>query len=148
MDNFGRENFILDLIAVDMAKIASDMDIANTFNTYFCSIAELQNIPESVEQKDLESFLLDLFKSSNLVVSSCDLVAVQRLGKYSPIKSRNVIVRFLNRSKAYFCLKNTKDLNKSSNNVYKRIFITENLCPTNRAIFNCLYKLKKEEKKS
>ena len=93
---------------------------------------ELQNIPESVEQEDLENFVLDLFKSINLEVSSYDFVAMHWIGKYYPIKSRNVIVRFLNRSKAYFCLKNAKDLNKSSNKIYKRIFITENLCPTQK----------------
>ena len=30
-------------------------------------------------------------------------------------------------------------------NQYKKIFITENLCPTNKKIFNALYKLKKSK---
>ena len=30
------------------------------------------------------------------------------------------------------------------NSIYKKIYITENLCPTYRKIFNRLYKLKKE----
>ena len=57
---------------------------------------ELQNIPESIEQKDLENFVLDLFKSIKLEVSSYDLVALHRLGKSSPRKSRNVSIKFLN----------------------------------------------------
>ena len=57
-----------------------------------------------------------------------------------------MIVRFVNRKFAYSALEKSKNLNKSNNKEYKRIFITENLCPTNRIIFNHLYKLKKESK--
>ena len=85
---------------------------------------ELQNVPESVEQKDFESFILVVFKSIDVDVSSYDLVAVHRIGKLSSHR-RNVIVRFVI-------------------SIYKNICITENLCPTYRKIFNRLYKLKKE----
>ena len=88
---------------------------------------ELQNIPESVVQDDLEKFVVNLFKEIKLDISSYDLVAVHWLGKPSSRKSRNVIARFLNRKSAFTCLLNTKLLNKSSNLMYKKIFITENL---------------------
>ena len=106
---------------------------------------ELQNIPESVVQDDLEKFVINLFKEIKLDISSYDLVAVHQLGKTSSRKSRNVIVRFLNRKSAFACLLNAKLLNKSSNLMYKKIFITENLCPINKKIFNRLYKMKKEK---
>ena len=107
---------------------------------------ELQHIPESVEQKDLEKFVLNLLKSINIDIASYDLVAVHRLGQRSPQKTRTVIVRFVNRKSAYLCLYNAKFLNKSLNLTYKKIFITENLCPTNKKLFNRLYKLKKEKR--
>ena len=62
---------------------------------------ELQNILESVELKDLENFVLDLFKSIKLEVSSYDLVAVHRLGKPSLRKSKNA-------SKAYISVYKTQ----------------------------------------
>ena len=105
---------------------------------------ELQNVPESVVQKDFENFVLDVFKPIDVDVCSYDLVAVHRIGKISSRRGRNVIVRFVNRKKAYACRENSKQLNSSSNILYKKIYITENLCPTYRNIFNRLYKLKKE----
>ena len=105
---------------------------------------ELQNVPESVVQRDLEKFVLDVFKSIDVDVCSYDLVAVHRIGKISSRRGRNVIVRFVNRKKAYACRENSKRLITSSNILYKKIYITENLCPTYRNIFNRLYKLKKE----
>ena len=104
---------------------------------------ELQNIPESVVQEDLEKFVINLYKEIKLDISSYDLVAVHQLGKPSSRKSRNAIVRYLNRTSAFSCLLNAKLLNKSSNLMYKKIFITENLCPINKKIFNRLYKMKK-----
>ena len=77
-------------------------------------------------------------------MSSNDLVAVHRIGKFPSHRGRNVIVRFVNRKKAYSCRENVKRLNNSSNSIYKKNYITENLCPTHRKIFNRLYKLKKE----
>ena len=107
---------------------------------------EMQHIPESVEQKDLEMYVIELLKSIKVDISSYDLVAVHRLGKQSPRETRVVIVGFVNRKSAYACLHNARELNKSLNSTYKKIFITENLCPTNKNIFNRLYKLKKEKR--
>ena len=81
-----------------------------------------------------------------VVVQSYGIVAVHRLGKSTVDKNRSVIVRFLNRKHAYSCLKNSKKLSTSSNASMKKIFITENLCPSNKNLFNYLYKLKKDSK--
>ena len=61
---------------------------------------EMQQIPESVEQKDLEMYVIELLKSIKVDISSYDLVAVHRLGKQSPHKTRVIIVRFVNRKSA------------------------------------------------
>ena len=68
----------------------------------------MKHIPESVEQKVLEMYVIELLKSIKVDISSCDLVAVHRLGKQSPRKTRVVIVRFVNRKSAYACLHNAR----------------------------------------
>ena len=103
---------------------------------------EIKNIPEKINQSNLENQVLKLCESIGVKLQSYDLVAVHRIGKFFHGKNRNVIVRFVNRKNAFSCLKNNKYLAKS--NTYKNIYITENLCPTNKKIFNYLYKLKKE----
>ena len=104
---------------------------------------EISKIPEKIKQNELELYVLNIFASIGIKLSSYDIVAVHRLGKYHPDKTRNVIVRFINRKNAYKCLRNSKELAKT---IYKKLFISENLCPSNRKIFNYLYKRKKDSK--
>ena len=81
----------------------------NELNQYSrCENIEFQNIPESVEQKDLVTFVIQLFKSITVEVSSYNLVAAHRLGKQSLHGNRSLIVRFLNRKTVYSCLRNEK----------------------------------------
>ena len=104
---------------------------------------EFCNISENIRQRDLEPFILKMLNSVNINVNSYDIVAVHRLGKYINGKTRNVIVRFVNRKNSYKCFgigKKLKSINEYKN---KRIYTIENLCPTNKRIFNALYKLKK-----
>ena len=104
---------------------------------------ELCNIPENIPQKNLEIYVLKVLESIGVNLNSYDLVAVHRVGKYLNNKNRNVIIRFLNRKNAYHCMRVGNNLKKSKNIEYKHLYITENLCPTNKKIFNYLYKLKK-----
>ena len=53
-----------------------------------------------------------------------------------------MIVRFVNRKKAISCLKNRRKL-KNSNN-YKELYISENLCPAYKSIYDKCYKMKKD----
>ena len=106
---------------------------------------ELQNISENIKQHNIESYVLKIFESIGIKIQSYDLVAVHRIGKFVHGKHRNVIVRFINSKNAFTCLKNCKNLKKSITPEYKNIYITENLCPTNKKLFNYLYKLKKEK---
>ena len=102
---------------------------------------EIRNIPEIVKDDALEDHCLKVFKLLNLDVTSYDIVAVHRTGKFSRGRNRPVIIRFVNRKHAYHALDNANHLFYT---IYKKYFITENLCPTYRNTFNILYKGKKK----
>ena len=106
---------------------------------------EFVNIPESIKQRDLENYIVKLLNKIKIKVQSYDIVAVHRLGKYVSGKTRNVIVRFVNRKNSYKCFGIGKKLKLLNEYKDERIFTIENLCPTNKNIFNALYKLKKQE---
>ena len=125
----------------DLEKYIADIDQYSRRNN-----VEFRNIPETITSKELEIYVIKLLGSIGVKVESYNIVAVHRLGRFNQNNNRNVIVRFLNRKKAYSCLDNSKKLSESSNTIYKKIFITENLCPLNKTIFNYLYKLKKDSK--
>ena len=102
-------------------------------NVEFC------NIPETVTQEQLQKHVIDVMKSVNVTATGKDIHALHRIGKKSS-RPRNVIVRFVNRKTAFTLLKNKKKLGKTQ---YKNYYVTENLCPVNKKIFNTLYKRKK-----
>ena len=102
---------------------------------------EFYNIPENVKQNEVERYVLNLLKSVKININSYDIVAVHRIGRKSSKRPRNVIVRFLNRKNAYKCLGINNQLKSLAS--YRSIFVSENLCPYNKKIFNALYKLKK-----
>ena len=104
---------------------------------------EFHNVPESIDQKSLEKHILAVLESCNIQLQHYDIVAVHRIGKIIHGKNRKVLVRFINRKNAFRCLKNSRKLKHSTNIMFKSYFITENLCPDNRQIFNRCYKLKK-----
>ena len=104
---------------------------------------EFHNVPESIDQKSLEKHILAVLESINIQLQHYDIVAVHRIGKIIHGKNRKVLVRFINRKNAFRCLKNSRKLKHSTNIMFKSYFITENLCPDNRQIFNRCYKLKK-----
>ena len=105
-------------------------------NVEFC------NIPETIEQNSLEKHIITVMQSLDIKVSSYQIVGVHRIGKRSRVKPRNVIVRFVNRKNAFTLLKRKKQLKSG---IYKNYFIIENLCPTNKQLFNALYKRKKNK---
>ena len=107
---------------------------------------EIRNISENINQFNLEKYVLKVLDSIDIKLQSYDLVAVHRIGKFISGKNRSVIVCFINRKNAYYCLHNSKKLAGSSNHEYKKLFIIENLCYSNKKIFNYLYRLKKENK--
>ena len=86
-----------------------------------------------------------MLKSVKINVQSYDIVAVHRLGRFKSGKTRNVIVRFVNRKHTYKCFGIGKKLKLVNEYKNKKIFTIENLCPINKRIFNALYKLKKND---
>ena len=125
----------------DLEKYVSEIDQYSRRNN-----VEFRNIPENIGIDDIEKHIIKVLGSIGVTVVSYDIVAVHRLGKSTANKNRSVIVRFLNRKQAYACLKNSKKLSTSTIPSMKKIFITENLCPSNKNLFSYLYKLKKEYK--
>ena len=109
---------------------------------------EIRNIPERIGQRNLEQYVLKVLESICVKLVSYDVVAVHCLGKYIEGKHRNVIIRFVNRKNAYSSLPNAKKLATSNIQEYRKLYVIENLCPTYKKIFNYLYKLKKEKKRS
>ena len=106
---------------------------------------EIQNIPKDILQKDLEEYVIKVLHSIDITSDSYGIVAVHRLGKFRSDKNRVVIVRFLNRKNAYMCLNSAKKLARCQAE-YRKLFITEHLCPTYRNLFNRLYKLNKQKR--
>ena len=100
---------------------------------------EISNIPESIPQHKLENHVIKVLGEIGIYVKSYDLVGVHRLGKYHRNSERNVIVRFINRKDAYEAMEYRRDLRNTN---YK-YYIHENMCPTNRKIYNKCYKYKK-----
>ena len=107
---------------------------------------EVCGIPEKVSDRHLEQYVIDLLKSLKINVESYDIVCCHRLKKFEPGKTRNVIVRFLNRKHAYRFLGTSRKLRNSARQEYQRIYVIENLCPINKQIFGALYMLKKNRK--
>ena len=107
---------------------------------------EIRNIPENITQRNLENYVLKLMVSIGINLQSYDLVAVHRLDKFVENKNRNVIVCFINRKNVFTCLHNSKKLATSNSHEYRKLFIIENLYPSNKKIFSYVYKLKKENK--
>ena len=106
-------------------------------NVEFCGI------PETIKQEDLLPHIVEVMKSMGLKrITEKDIHNYHRIGKQSNSRPRNVIIRFVNRKTAFTLLKNKKKLNSGK---FKRYFITENLCPYNKQIFNKLYRLKKNK---
>ena len=103
---------------------------------------EICGILESVSQDELQKHILDVTKTMGVKVPPNGIHIVHRIGKSRNSRPRNVIVRFVNRQTAFSLLKNKRKLN---NGRYKNYFITENLCPYNKKIFNKLYGLKQNK---
>ena len=132
----------------DLHDFLYDMELQiNNLNQYTQrSNIEIINVPERINQRNLEQYVLKVFESIGVNLVLYDLVAVHRVGKFMEGKNRNVIVRFLNRKNAFICLRNAKKLASSNIPDYKKLYFIENLCPSSKRIFNYLYKLKKESK--
>ena len=58
---------------------------------------EIKNIPEKISQRNLEGYVLKVMAAINIKITSYDLVAVHRIGRFISGSNRNVITRFVNK---------------------------------------------------
>jgi hypothetical protein len=121
----------------------NEINIANLNQYGRRQSVEFCNIPESIQPKALEGYVLKMLEAIGMKLTPYNIVAVHRLaGRRNQQNPRNVVCRFLNRKHAYQVLSSKRKLNNI--NQYKKIYIIENLCPYNKQLFNRLYKHKKE----
>ena len=104
---------------------------------------EFINIPEKIKQSQLEDTVIKILNCMGVNVSSYNIVGVHRLGKPRDNKTRNVIVRFLNRKHAIDVLRNKRELPKARTIGYNNLYVIENLCRTNKKIVDRCYQLNK-----
>ena len=140
-----KKNFMLEKLVTSLRTKAEENEryIVNQDIYSRRNNVEFCNISENVSDDQLEDYILKLLNSFNFRISNYDIVDVLRIGKKKRNRARNVIVRFLNRKDAFRSLKLNYRLKSSLQ--YKTVFVTENLCPFNKRIFNALYKLKKSD---
>ena len=119
-------------------KDSLERDI-NELNSYIRrSNIEIRNVPEDIPDDDLQDYVIKMLSAQEIYLRAPDIEAVHRLGKRERGRTRTVICRFVNRKNAFAAIKYQKDLKNT--NHFKDLWITENLCPTHRRIFNILYK--------
>ena len=99
---------------------------------------EISGIPNNIHNSDLERYVIDTLRNIGVNgLSSYEISACHRL-KSSQFSNKpaNVIVRFINRKRAYECLDKFHYIKSQYPNDFKNFFINENLCPHFKKIFN------------
>ena len=74
---------------------------------------EIQGIPKTVKNKELESKVIDIFSALNISITSKDVEDCHSLGK----DGKNTIVRSVNRKHCYQALNRKMDLRKINNSL-------------------------------
>ena len=97
---------------------------------------EIQGIPSSVSDNDLEKKVIDIFKCLNINIQTSDIEGCHRMGKANP---QNTIVRFVNRKFCYDALEKKANLKNINNNDLgfesrTKLFFSENLTPLNQKL--------------
>ena len=128
-------NYINNIIRQNKKLVESvywmEVDICGNNQYLYQKNVEFSNIMESVIQKDLDNYIINVLKAINVKVPLYNNVAARRLGK-----RRNGIDRKFTIS----ALKNKKQLLKD--NAYKKMIILEN--PMNKKLYDQCFKLKGE----
>ena len=103
---------------------------------------EIAGIPESVPHHDLEEIVINILRRIGVQdLQSYEIVGCHRLKKMNKFKPANIIIRFVNRKRAYQCLENRKYL-KNIVREFGTLLIEENLCPKYKSIHEKCSKLK------
>ena len=103
---------------------------------------EIKGIPESIEQKDLKSYVINqiLERACGYKLYPRDVEACHRLWNRNPREPARVVARLVNREDAENAIRGRYKLHNYAH--LKRIFIVDNLCPRYREIFDELTELK------
>ena len=93
---------------------------------------EIQGIPKTVKDEELENKVIDIFSALNINITSKDVEDCHRLGK----DGKNIIVRLVNRKHCYQALNRKMDLRKIDNSSLAfhpdvKLYLSENLTPCN-----------------
>ena len=103
----------------------------------------LSGIPDTAEDKDLESTVSSILSDIDVTVGPQDVKACHRIGLSGKNKSKKTIIRLVNHRYAKKTLINAKKLGSTDDAKYNfdgraKIFINENLSPANESIaYNC-----------
>ncbi len=104
---------------------------------------EISGVDRKIHQRDLENHVIrHILRPIGVFVSNYEIVACHRLKNRNPEKPAPVVVRFVNRKIAEYSIRNRYKL-KNFNHL-RGVFITDNLCPNYRNIFDKLSQLKEE----
>ena len=108
---------------------------------------EISGIPDDISQNELESRVIGILATIDVDVESYNIAACHRLKKLRHQTSANVIVRFTNRKHAVEALKNKKKLmnNPIAAAYGTQLYISENLCPLHRQMYDYALSLKKKK---
>ncbi len=107
---------------------------------------EIMGIPDSVKDNELEKTVVDILRRINVYnLDHFEIVGCHRLKKHKRDQPANVIIRFVNRRRAYQCIENRRLL-KSEIPEFPNLYIVENLCPKYKSIFDKCQKLRSEGK--
>ena len=103
----------------------------------------LSGIPDTVEDKDVESTVSSILSHIDVTVGQHDVEVCHRIGLSGKNKPKKTIIRLVNRRCVEKALINKKILDSIANAKYNidgrtKIFINENLSPANESIvYNC-----------
>ena len=106
---------------------------------------EISGIPDYVTDDQLETTVIRILRRIGIdFLESYEIVGCHHLKRINREQPANVIIRFVNRKRAYACLQNRRNLKWDKE--FKNIFIVENLCPKYKSIFDACSDLKKTGK--
>ena len=99
----------------------------------------LSGIPDTVEDKDLESTVSSILSDIDVPIGPHNVEACHRIGLSTKNKSKKTMIRLVNRRYANKALINRKNIDSIDNAKYNfdsrtKIFINENLSPANESI--------------
>ena len=99
---------------------------------------EIQGIPDSVEENDLEEKIIEVLSSIDVPVSPEEIEACHRL--YSKSSPKPVIIKFMNRKKCDEIMENKRKLSSCDKtalgfNENIKLFAGDNLSPANKRLF-------------